>query len=148
MSLSADLWAANADLAAEALAHPFVAGIGNGTLPRTAFAGYVAQDAFFLESFARAYAALLARLDEADVATALTALWTIERTYLDAWSGALPGAPAYREFVEHWTVPGFAGYVAGLAAAADALPAADPEAVFDEVVAAEVSFWDMALAAA
>jgi thiaminase/transcriptional activator TenA len=96
----------------------------------------------------RAYAALLARLDEADVATALTALWTIERTYLDAWSGALPGAPAYREFVEHWTVPGFAGYVAGLAAAADALPAADPEAVFDEVVAAEVAFWDMALAAA
>jgi thiaminase/transcriptional activator TenA len=36
--------------------------------------------------------------------------------------------------------------VAGLAAAADALPAADPLAVFDEVVAAEVAFWDMALA--
>ena len=56
MTLSADLWAANADLAAEALAHPFVAGIGDGTLPRVRFAGYVAQDAFFLESFARAYA--------------------------------------------------------------------------------------------
>jgi formylaminopyrimidine deformylase / aminopyrimidine aminohydrolase len=96
----------------------------------------------------RAYAALLARLEEADVPTALTALWTIERTYLDAWSGVLPGAPAFREFVEHWTVPGFAGYVAGLAAAADALPAADPEAVFGEVLAAEVAFWDMALAAA
>ncbi|WP_369135385.1 TenA family transcriptional regulator [Modestobacter sp. I12A-02662] len=95
----------------------------------------------------RGYAALLARLEGADVPTALTALWTIERTYLDAWSGALPGAPVYREFVEHWTVPGFAGYVAGLAAAADALPAAEPEAVFDEVVAAEVAFWDMALAA-
>ncbi len=94
----------------------------------------------------RAYAALLARLEEADVPTALTALWTIERTYLDAWSGALPGAPAYREVVEQWTAPGFAGYVAGLAAAADALPAADPLAVFDEVVAAEVAFWDMALA--
>ena len=56
MTLSADLWTANADLAAEALAHPFVAGIGDGTLPRERFAGYVAQDAFFLESFARAYA--------------------------------------------------------------------------------------------
>jgi thiaminase len=95
----------------------------------------------------RAYAALLDRLDAADVPTALTALWTIERTYLDAWSGAAPAAPAYREFVEHWTAPGFAGYVAGLAAAADALPAAEPTRVFDEVVAAEVAFWDMALAA-
>ena len=56
MSLSADLWAANADLAAEASAHPFVTGIADGTLPRERFAGYVVQDAFFLESFLRAYA--------------------------------------------------------------------------------------------
>ncbi|MGY1855734.1 thiaminase II/PqqC family protein [Modestobacter sp. SYSU DS0290] len=97
-----------------------------------------------------AYAELLARLDGADVPTGLTALWTIERTYLDAWSGALPGAPQYREFVEHWTAPGFAGYVAGLAAAADAFPAAaaDAEAVFAEVVTAEIAFWDMAMEAA
>jgi thiaminase (transcriptional activator TenA) len=56
MSLSRDLWAANAELAAAALAHPFVRGIADGTLPRERFAGYLAQDAFFLESFARAYA--------------------------------------------------------------------------------------------
>jgi thiaminase/transcriptional activator TenA len=56
VSLAADLWAANADLAAAALAHPFVRGIADGTLPRERFAGYVAQDAFFLEAFARAYA--------------------------------------------------------------------------------------------
>ncbi|MCZ2815361.1 TenA family protein [Modestobacter sp. VKM Ac-2984] len=56
MSLAADLWAENADLAAVALAHPFVQGIADGSLPRELFAGYVAQDAFFLESFARAYA--------------------------------------------------------------------------------------------
>jgi thiaminase/transcriptional activator TenA len=94
-----------------------------------------------------AYAALLHRLDAADVPTALTALWTIERTYLDAWSAALPGAPGYREFVEHWTAPGFAGYVAGLEAAADAASGgADP--AFLEVVAAETAFWDMAVAAA
>ena len=93
----------------------------------------------------RAYAALLRRLDDAGVHSALTALWTIERTYLDAWSHARPGAPDLREFVEHWTQPGFAGYVAGLQAAADGAGAPD-EAVFAEVVAAEIAFWDMALA--
>ena len=91
-----------------------------------------------------AYAGLLGRLDATDVGTALTALWTIERTYLDAWSAARPGAPEYRGFVEHWTQPGFAGYVAGLETAADGVPARDADAVFTEVVAAESAFWAMA----
>ncbi|MCW2675817.1 MAG: transcriptional activator, TenA family [Modestobacter sp.] len=97
-----------------------------------------------------AYAALLERLDAADVGTALTALWTIERTYLDAWSHARPGVPAYREFVAHWTVPGFAGYVAGLEAAADAVlgGGVPDEPVFLELVAAETGFWDMAVGSA
>jgi thiaminase/transcriptional activator TenA len=56
VTLSAQLWADSGDLAAAALAHPFVTGIADGTLPRERFAGYVAQDAFFLEAFARAYA--------------------------------------------------------------------------------------------
>ncbi|MGY2001601.1 TenA family protein [Blastococcus sp. SYSU DS1024] len=55
MSLARELWTAEADRAAAALAHPFVQGIADGTLPRDRFAGYVAQDAFFLEAFARAY---------------------------------------------------------------------------------------------
>lgn len=58
--LAARLWADNADLAAACLAHPFVSGISDGTLPREQFAGYVAQDAFFLEAFARAYALAVA----------------------------------------------------------------------------------------
>jgi thiaminase/transcriptional activator TenA len=56
VSLSRELWHANADLAAEALAHPFVQGLADGSLPEGLFAGYVAQDAFFLEAFARGYA--------------------------------------------------------------------------------------------
>lgn len=58
--LAARLWADNADLAAACLAHPFVTGISDGTLPRERFASYVAQDAFFLEAFARAYARAVA----------------------------------------------------------------------------------------
>jgi formylaminopyrimidine deformylase / aminopyrimidine aminohydrolase len=96
-----------------------------------------------------AYGDLLYRLDAADVGTALTALWTIERSYLDAWSAALPGAEQYREFVEHWTVPGFASYVAGLETAADRAATdaagAGDDAVFLEVVAAETAFWQTAV---
>lgn len=97
-----------------------------------------------------AYAGLLDRLDSADVPTALTALWTIERTYLDAWSAARPGAAAYREFVAHWTVPESAAYVTALEAAADEVAAgrSPDDAVFLQVVAAETAFWDMATGSA
>jgi thiaminase/transcriptional activator TenA len=60
-SLAADLWAANADLAAAALDHPFVRGLADGRLDRGAFQRYILQDAHFLEAFARAYALALAR---------------------------------------------------------------------------------------
>jgi thiaminase (transcriptional activator TenA) len=60
VSLAQAMWHDNADLAAAALAHPFVRGIADGTLPRDRFAGYIAQDAFFLESFARGYALAIA----------------------------------------------------------------------------------------
>lgn len=70
MTLSAQLWSGSADIAADVLAHPFVRGIGDGSLPTELFAGYLAQDAFFLESFARAYALALAR--SPDTSTLLT----------------------------------------------------------------------------
>jgi thiaminase/transcriptional activator TenA len=54
------LWDENAALADAALRHPFVRGLADGTLPAGRFAAYIAQDAFFLESFARAYALALA----------------------------------------------------------------------------------------
>ena len=60
MTLSETLWRDNADLAQAALHHPFVRGLADGTLPADRFAGFIAQDAFFLESFARAYALALA----------------------------------------------------------------------------------------
>src|SRR3981189_253560 len=69
VTLSARLWADNADLAEKALADPFVSRLGDGSLPREIFAGYVAPDAFFPRSFARAYALALAR--SSDTATLL-----------------------------------------------------------------------------
>jgi formylaminopyrimidine deformylase / aminopyrimidine aminohydrolase len=95
------------------------------------------------------YATLLRRLDAAAPGVALTALWTIEQVYLDAWSAAAPGAPQYREFVAHWTAPGFRGYVEKLARAADAAladaPAGEARSVVADVLAAESAFWDMAV---
>ena len=112
MSLSADLWAANADLAAEALASPFVAGIGDGTLPRAAFAGYVAQDAFFLESFARAYALGVARSPDratldafADLLAGVREELRLHAGYAERWGIDLaavvpaPATQAYTDFL-------------------------------------------------
>lgn len=60
MSLAAELWKANSDWAEKILAHRFVQGLGDGTLPEPSFKSYVAQDAYFLDAFARAYAFCLA----------------------------------------------------------------------------------------
>ena len=93
-SLSASLWADSADLAQAALQHRFVRGIADGSLPREAFAGYVAQDAFFLECFARGYALGVAR--------------SRDRKTLDAFADLLDGArdelSVHAAYAERWGV--------------------------------------------
>jgi len=90
-----------------------------------------------------AYAALLTRLDGIAYEPAVTALWALEQVYLEGWTaaGSSPAAP-YAAFVEHWTAPGFRGYVTALATLAAPEPHAELVA---EVLAHEVAFWDMAL---
>ncbi|MBV9327358.1 MAG: TenA family protein [Chloroflexi bacterium] len=59
--LAAALWAANADLAQACLDDAFVRRLADGSLPVELFRAYVAQDAYFLDAFARAYALAQAR---------------------------------------------------------------------------------------
>lgn len=98
MPLSADLWAANADLAKRILAHGFVRGLRDGSLPVQNFKGYVAQDAYFLEAFARAYAFCLANSRSREdlygfaglIAGVLQEL-KLHRSYADRWQVDLAG---------------------------------------------------------
>lgn len=112
MTLSARLWSDNADVAAQVLAHPFVRGIGDGSLPRELFAGYIAQDAFFLESFARAYAMALARspdtstlLTLADLLAGVRQELELHSSYAGSWGIDMAGVEplaatsAYTEFL-------------------------------------------------
>jgi thiaminase (transcriptional activator TenA) len=69
MSISQELWLNNFDLVQACLQHPFVQGIGKGTLIREKFAYYVGQDAFFLEAFARAYSIAAAKAPDLAVFT-------------------------------------------------------------------------------
>ena len=55
------LWERNRDIADACLKHHFVRGIAEGTLEEQTFCRYLAQDAFFLDAFARAYALAVAR---------------------------------------------------------------------------------------
>lgn len=110
MSLAAALWAANADSAARILAHPFVRGLGDGTLPRTSFERYVAQDAYFLEAFARAYAFCLAHSTARDDLYGFAELiggvideLKLHKGYAARWNVDLVGvtpAPATRAYTD------------------------------------------------
>ena len=98
MSLSQMLWKENEDLAQAALGHRFVRGLGDGSLPLESFQSYVAQDAFFLESFARAYALALAHSrdldgmsDFADLITGVLEELELHGSYAQKWSVRLDG---------------------------------------------------------
>jgi thiaminase len=97
---------------------------------------------------------LLTNLERETYIAGITALWALERAYLEAWRGAAPGHPDYLEFVEHWTTPEFAEYVAGLEeAAGSALKSCDQgeqeraEAAFLRIARLEKDFWEMAWSA-
>ncbi len=100
-----------------------------------------------LHRTARAYIDYLHGLTYEPYSVQLTALWALERAYLEGWRTALPGAPAFREFVEHWTNDAYAAYVDALEAGANRVLAMDANAereAFRWVARYEQAFWQMA----
>jgi thiaminase/transcriptional activator TenA len=106
-----ELWQRNLDLADACLAHPFVQGIASGELARERFQVYVAQDAYFLEAFARAYALALARSPDREGVAAFRDLLLgvfeelrLHQGYAERWGvnlepEALPSTSAYSDFL-------------------------------------------------
>ncbi|MDV3349412.1 TenA family protein [Leptolyngbyaceae cyanobacterium CCMR0082] len=94
MVLSSKLWQDHLDLANESLAHPFVQGIADGTLPQKTFAYYVGQDAFFLEAFARAYS----------IAAAKAPTWQSFNVFHDLAAGVLSELKLHQSYAQTWHV--------------------------------------------
>ena len=94
MALAKTLWEANRDLAERTLAHRFVRGLRDGSLPITSFKGYVAQDAYFLEAFARAYGFCLAYSTARD---------DIE-SFADLIAGVREELGLHKGYAERWQV--------------------------------------------
>jgi thiaminase/transcriptional activator TenA len=94
VSLARSLWDENADLARAAREHPFVRGLERGTLPLRAFQDYLAQDAYFLEAFARAYALALARSPDAQGM----------RDFFDLLAGVLDELRLHASYAARWGI--------------------------------------------
>lgn len=100
----------------------------------------------------RAYCDFLLALPYSAYPAQITAIWALERSYLESWEGARPGAQPYREFVERWTTDAFRSYVGDLEAAVDRQldapvgeQAREAEDAFVWVTHHERGFWDMAM---
>jgi formylaminopyrimidine deformylase / aminopyrimidine aminohydrolase len=100
----------------------------------------------------RAYCDFLLALTFSTYPAQITAIWALERAYLDSWDGARPGAPPYRPFVERWTTDAFRSYIGDLQVAVNRQlkasageQAREAEDAFRWVTHYERGFWDMAM---
>jgi thiaminase/transcriptional activator TenA len=64
-SFTGELWSGIAGTYRAILAHPFLAGLADGSLAPASFAFYVVQDALYLRDYARALAAVASRATDA-----------------------------------------------------------------------------------
>ena len=63
-SFTSELWDSITDIYGAILAHPFITGLTDGTLPADAFAFFVLQDGLYLKQYASALAAVASRAPE------------------------------------------------------------------------------------
>jgi thiaminase (transcriptional activator TenA) len=63
-SFTSELWDSITDIYGAILAHPFITGLTDGTLPADAFAFFVLQDGLYLKRYASALAAVASRAPE------------------------------------------------------------------------------------
>jgi thiaminase/transcriptional activator TenA len=99
-----ELWRGSADVYAAILAHPFLAGLTDGSLPQDAFAFYVVQDALYLRDYAKALAVVASRAP-GTTGTEMFArhaadVISVERTLHDSLLGDLGIDPAAVEQAE------------------------------------------------
>lgn len=89
-SFTAELWSGITDIYDAILAHPFIGGLTDGTLPSDAFAFYVVQDALYLRRYASALAAVASRAPDARAAAMFARHSADVATELELHSALLP----------------------------------------------------------
>ena len=117
MLITQKLWESNYDLASLSLNTKFVQGIKNGDLPKTKFKEYLAQDSFFLESFARAYGLAVSKAKDKKSIKVLSELLSgvseeliLHETYSKEWGIDLttnsiePATKNYTDFLEEVSI--------------------------------------------
>ncbi len=113
MPISNTLWESNFELALLSLQTNFVQGLKTGNLPKNIFQEYVAQDYFFLESFAKAYGLAVSKSKHKNSIKVLSQLLAgvseeliLHETYAKEWNIDLtnnfiqPSTQNYTDFLD------------------------------------------------
>jgi len=113
MVITKTLWESNSNIALQCLRTNFVQGIKTGKLPRKIFKEYLAQDYFFLESFAKAYGLAVSKSKDISAINSLSKLLVgvseeliLHETYAKEWDIDLsinyikPATKNYTDFLE------------------------------------------------
>ena len=113
MLITIKLWESNYELALLSLKTKFVQGIKTGNLPKNIFKEYLAQDYYFLESFARAYGLAVSKSRDKNLIKTLSKLLVgvseeliLHETYAKEWNIDLsknhikPATQNYTYFLE------------------------------------------------